>query len=648
MVVQDATAGIWVYWSQAAVYSPGDEVDVEGMAASGMYAPVVQAVKVKTLSHASLPKPKFVSFQRLSSGDMDAQYVSIVGRVRWVGIVRTVPASEQVSMKVQLGQRFVMTSLPASTLAAAKRLVDASIRITGTAMCSKNNSGQIIAPIVAASGMTSVTVLHMPPSDLFSRPPVPIRRLMQYRSGTDFEHRVRVEGTVTYYSPSQGFTIEKDGAALSIKTSDSNSIHIGDRVEAVGFPAPRESGPVLEDAVVRKVSAGGPLQPVPVKIDDIRSGNLNYNLVSTEGRLLRRIREPAREVLLLQEGPDVLTAELDGFDENAMGRDAFLNIPEGSAIKVSGISNLEVGGTWNYGMKSAEAVRFKLLLRSPADVQVLRPPSWWTTRHVVYLALALGILAFAFLAQVLRSLVQRWRLQTVVAERERLAHEIHDTLAQSFAGIGFQLQAIRRAVPQELPHVQRQLDLAQVLVRHSHKEARRSFEPLRTETEENVDLLPALENSAKKMVEGGAVTIASASSGVSRATPPHIAKTLLRIGQEAIANAVRHADPTHLMITLLYKWNAVTLSIQDNGVGFVKRGDLLGFGLRGMRTRAAAIYADLEIQSRPGHGTCITVAVRLPFSPNPLAIMKSLRIYLMERLPYVHAEQQPDSHFNRR
>ncbi len=165
-----------------------------------------------------------------------------------------------------------------------------------------------------------------------------------------------MEGTITYYSPSQGFTIEKDGAALSIKTSDSNSIHIGGRVEAVGFPAPREYGPVLEDAVARKVSAGGPLQPVPVKIDDIRSGNLNYNLVSTEGRLLRRIREPAREVLLLQEGPDVLTAELDGFDENAMGRDAFLNIPEGSAIKVSGISNLEVGGTWNYGTKSAEAV----------------------------------------------------------------------------------------------------------------------------------------------------------------------------------------------------------------------------------------------------------------------------------------------------
>ncbi len=178
MVVQDATAGIWVYWSQAAVDSPGDEVDVEGMAASGMYAPVVQAVKVTTRGHASLPKPKFVSFQQLSSGDRDAQYVSIVGRVRWVGIVRTVPASEQVSMKVQLGQRFVMTSLPANTLAAASRLIDASIRITGTAMCSKNNSGQIIAPIDAASGMTSVMVLHMPPSDLSSRRPVPIRRLM--------------------------------------------------------------------------------------------------------------------------------------------------------------------------------------------------------------------------------------------------------------------------------------------------------------------------------------------------------------------------------------------------------------------------------------------------------------------------------------
>jgi signal transduction histidine kinase len=204
-----------------------------------------------------------------------------------------------------------------------------------------------------------------------------------------------------------------------------------------------------------------------------------------------------------------------------------------------------------------------------------------------------------------------------------LANEVHDTLAQSFAGIGFQLQAISKAIPNEIPRLRQQVDLARTLVRHSHKEARRSIEPLDPGATET-DLMMSLVGSARKMVEGCSVEVVTVTAGTQTLLPPRIATCLLRIGQEAIANAVRHADPTRLEILIAYEKHSVRLSIRDNGCGFVQRGDLLGFGLRGMRKRAAAISGRLEIASQPGEGTGIEVTAPLPPNLTPVVVFRRM------------------------
>ncbi len=234
--------------------------------------------------------------------------------------------------------------------------------------------------------------------------------------------------------------------------------------------------------------------------------------------------------------------------------------------------------------------------------------------------------------------MKRWRLQAVHEERERLAQEIHDTLAQSFSGIGFQLQAIRRAIPHENSRLQKQVDLACELVRHSHKEARRSIEPLRTDLREQVDLLSALEQLAQKMVEGGAVEVKTTTSGSPRPLSPQIADTLLRIGLESIANAVRHADPRHLEISMHWDKNTVRLAVRDDGIGFVKSGSLLGFGLRGMRKRAASIDAKLEIFSQPGEGARVEVTAQLPSSISLTILAQRSWAHISERVSRVETK----------
>jgi signal transduction histidine kinase len=203
--------------------------------------------------------------------------------------------------------------------------------------------------------------------------------------------------------------------------------------------------------------------------------------------------------------------------------------------------------------------------------------------------------------------VDHWRLQAVLDERERIAHEMHDSLAQSFVGIGFQLQAIGNGVVRDLPEVNRQLELASELVRHSHEEARRSLMTLRREFLEAEPLHTALERFARHMVERGTVDVHLDLSGEENGLTLALKDALFRIGQEAIANSLRHGSPTLISIRTEYKSTAVSMAIEDDGVGFEPASPARGFGLQGMRKRAEGIAATLEVTSSPGLGTCVLV-----------------------------------------
>jgi signal transduction histidine kinase len=255
---------------------------------------------------------------------------------------------------------------------------------------------------------------------------------------------------------------------------------------------------------------------------------------------------------------------------------------------------------------------FALLLPSFNDVEVVEGPPWWSTGHVVAMIIAVLLLALAGLSCYI--LIERWRMQAVLDERGRLAHEMHDTLAQSFAGLGFQLEAIRDEA-NEGANIVPQLEVARDMVRNSHEEARRSITMLRPESLESVGLLRAIEICARRMVNGtSSIAVQAFSEGSERAIPLRISDTLMRIGQEAIANAVRHARPTHLNISLNYLKSAVEMVVADNGCGFSLTSELAGFGISGMHKRADSIGATLTIQSTPGKGT--TVCVHAPTPPS--------------------------------
>ena len=377
-------------------------------------------------------------------------------------------------------------------------------------------------------------------------------------------------------------------------------LKVGDEVEVSGDVDPGEFSPTLNHAIIRVLWERTPMPPLSVTAAQASTGKYDATFIEMRGLLTGWEHGPGNTLALeLQDGPQSFRAILNpGRSDSLLAR-----LRRNSILRVRGICVVDPALTRNL-------TPFVLLLRSNEDMDVVSGPPWWSARHVLAIALVVFLLSMGAVALYHR--VENWRLRAILEERARLAHEMHDTLAQSFAGIGFQLQAIRNGLPDGMPVLSQQLQLASQLVRHSHEEARRSLATLHTEELQSEDVLAALDQCARRMVEGSAVQVIAQRQGDVRPVPLRIADPLYRIGQEAVANAVRHADPTVLTLRLSFNGNSVSLGIEDNGIGFVPDNGLHGFGIRGMRRRAQSVSAAFSICSRPGAGTQIRVDAPLP------------------------------------
>ncbi|MGP3932040.1 sensor histidine kinase [Nonomuraea sp. KM88] len=198
----------------------------------------------------------------------------------------------------------------------------------------------------------------------------------------------------------------------------------------------------------------------------------------------------------------------------------------------------------------------------------------------------------------------------VLDERQRMAREIHDTLAQGLTGIITQLQAAvqTEADPQAW---RRHLDHAVGLARDSLAEARRSVHAVQPGPLESAPLPAALAEIAARWSELNAVRVEVATTGTARPLHPQVEATLLRIAQEALANIAKHAGASRAGITLSYMEDVVSLDVRDDGAGFdrARALDGGGFGLASMRDRVTRLAGAFEIESEPGSGTAVSAVV---------------------------------------
>ncbi|MEU3445950.1 sensor histidine kinase [Streptomyces thermolilacinus] len=214
-------------------------------------------------------------------------------------------------------------------------------------------------------------------------------------------------------------------------------------------------------------------------------------------------------------------------------------------------------------------------------------------------------------------LVVQAREAGVADERRRLAAEIHDTIAQGLTGVIAQLQAVATTTDPAL--AREHLDRAQALARLSLGEARRSVHNLSPFALEHDTLPEALKKTVAEWAERTGVDARFTVTGTEEPLHDEVAATLLRIAQEALANAARHARADRAGVTLSYMGDEVTLDVRDDGRGFdplavPPRTGTGGFGLDGMRARAERVAGTVTVESEPGQGTAISA--RVPLVPH--------------------------------
>ena len=223
---------------------------------------------------------------------------------------------------------------------------------------------------------------------------------------------------------------------------------------------------------------------------------------------------------------------------------------------------------------------FEILLRSPADLRVLKTPPWWTPGHIILvlgvtssaLALASGILMLRARQRVKEQKRQRAMAEAefaaILAERNRVAREIHDTLAQGLVTTSIQLRLARKHAEGASESLTHHLEAAQQLVSSSLEEARSSIWNMRSQVLETGDLASALKGILNQMIDGTGVEGRFDVSGRVRRLAPVVENNLLRIGQEAITNATKHAKAKRISVGLDFGEKQFRLRVNDNGQGF--------------------------------------------------------------------------------
>ena len=664
---------------------PGEVIEVSGITHVGAYAPIITAPQVRHLGTGPLPPAKAVPIERLMSGAEDSQRIEVSGLVRAVRV-------EGARLDIELlsgGYRF-RAYAPVLTNRDPQLLVGAQVRVRGTAAEAHNRSlRQLIAVEVYVPGPADLVVEKAEAVNPFEEPLTPLNGLAQYRPDNSLNRRVHVRGVMTLQRLGESLFLQDATGALQVQSRQLLRLSPGQVVEAVGFPSFENFLPVLQDAAYRPLPEPlVALRPTPAPIADYQNALHHAEFVSLKGKLLdrgvrplrgRQSRTIDRTTLVLQSESAIFSAEAD----EPQSESTLSAIPLGSIVQVNGVCLTEIDSDGK--MKS-----FRLLVGSPKDVQIVQRPSWLTPQRLLVslgiLGSVLGIIAIwavvlsrknaalnfligerekaqAALQQAHDQLEERVRERTaelkfqitarkeselqfkgVLAERTRLAQELHDTVEQTLTGIALQLDTTAKLYEGDRGNALRHLELARNLMAKSQVEVRRSVWDLRSRALEQFDLPGALAESAREITRGTSIEVALETQGAVRGLPEVVEENLLRIGQEALTNVIKHSQAARVKIELDFEPHQAVLQVADNGVGFVPEnavGPVDGhFGLLGMSERAKRLGGHLELVSAPGKGT--TVRAAIPAEPPPQADSTP-----RAETRYAYEEAKEDSHPDR-
>jgi signal transduction histidine kinase/CheY-like chemotaxis protein/HPt (histidine-containing phosphotransfer) domain-containing protein len=402
--VSDSSGAIFVEPSSlpAVPFQAGDLVEITGVSAAGSYGPVVKTGSVQLIGKSVLPAtaPR-VTMTALLSGSEDGQWVEVAGVVHAVW-----QTGKTVTLELALSDGTITATTLEEAGADYDSLVDAEVTLRGNQAPRFNHQVQMTGAQLFFPNRAQVTIQEPAPSHPFSLPVSPVSGLLRFTPNPALHHRVHIRGTVTLAWPDRLLCIQDGAHGLCAQTDQTTPLSPGELVDVIGFPMIGAFTPTLTHATYEGARVQQPVPAVAVTADQALRGDLDARLVELEGQLIGRDKSAGDPNIVLSSGKYVFSAILPS-------QPGALRMPEwkkGTTFKIVGICSLKPAtvkaGKLEQGFSIPES--FSILLRSPADVVVIKSPSWWTPAHALTMLGLAAVLTLVVLAWVI---VLRRRVQ---------------------------------------------------------------------------------------------------------------------------------------------------------------------------------------------------------------------------------------------
>lgn len=595
--VQDATAGTFLRTKQPlGELREGDEVEVQGRTFPGLFLPGIEIETLRVVGHGERPRSQPANYDDLALARFHYQ------RVQVSGIVRSVTSLEENRsvLRLAMGSRVLEVRIDGDV--AAEDWVDARVQIEGLAAGTINDLRQLVQPYLRVSSSADV-VVEEPARQLEELPLTTTAGVLSFSANGESGRRVRVQGTVTGVFDRSLIFIRDGEASVAVQLIEVPSVRPGDFVTIVGFPVMDRFTPTLADADLLEISQGEPVSPSVIRLKDMPRKARDGDLVTVQGSVVERFRTDEGTTLVISDGGLRLPVRLDAREEVKMDLQ--------SEVALTGICRVESVSGVGF---NAKPQTFRLWLRSPSDIRVTRAPPFWTvTRLLSAMAvLACVLLAGAVWIMSLRRQVSALRLrirhEAALEERQRIAREFHDTLEQELAGLSLRMDAAVTRPMEDKARVL--LETSRSLVSRIQAEARNLVADLRDDPVTKVELVTALQDLAQRQPPNAPV-IRVEVEGSLPVLPSPVVHHLRMIAQEAVTNALKHANATSITVRLRQRGSQLDLAVIDDGQGFHTNGATEGkpghFGCMGIRERCRKIGARVAWHSTPGQGTTLEV-----------------------------------------